>query len=76
MTYCTHFFVCWCQKRGVVCIREVLFFSPIDGLDVGVRLILWFLWMFVVETFDGICDIFEHGEVDEVFLVVPINFKT
>ena len=49
---------------------------PIDGLDVGVRLILWFLWMFVVETFDDICDIFEDVEVDDAVLVVPTKIKT
>ena len=69
-------FVFWCQERGVVHIGGVLRFCPVAEFDVGVRLILRFSWMFVVETFDGICDIFEHGEVDEVFLVVPINFKT
>ena len=37
----------------------------------GVRLILLFSWMFVVEIFDGICDIFEHGKVDEAGLGSP-----
>ena len=28
-----------------------------------------------METFDGICDIFEHGGLDNEVLVVPINIK-
>ena len=41
----------------------------------GVRLILRFLSVFVVETFDGIRDIFEHGEVDDAVLLVPIEIN-
>ena len=41
----------------------------------GVRLILRFLWIFVGETFDGVCNIFENGEVDDAVLVVPIEIK-
>ena len=59
-----------CPYRG----STVIF--PVDGVDMGVRLILWFSWMFVLETFDGTRDIFEHGEVDDAVLVVPINIKT
>ena len=70
-----NFFVCWCQERGVVHIGGVLCFCPVAGIDVGVRPILRFLWMFVVETFDGIHDIFENGEVDDEVLVVPIEIK-
>ena len=29
----------------------------------------------MVEAFDGICDIFEHGEVDNAVVAVPINIK-
>ena len=67
-----NFFVCWCQEKGVVSIGGVLCLCLVYGLDVGVRLILWFSWMFMVETFDGICNIFEHGDVDDAVLVIPI----
>ena len=69
-------FVFWYQERGVIHIGGVLLFPPVAGLDVGVRLILRFLLMFEVETFDGIHNIFEHGEVDDAVSVVSIKIKT
>ena len=30
----------------------------------------------MLETFDGICEIFEHGDLDNAFFVVPIEIKT
>ena len=70
-----NFFVCWCQERVAARIRGVLCFCPVAGLDVGVRPILRFLWMFVVENFDGICDIFEHGDLDDSPLLTPADKK-
>ena len=63
------------RRGGSSTSGEYCGFCPVVVLDVGVRLILWFLSVFVVETFDGIRDIFEHGEVDDAVLLVPIEIK-
>ena len=39
----------------------------------GVWLVLGFAWLKVVEALEGIDNIFQHGEVDAAFVLVPIQ---
>ena len=64
------------KEQGVVCIRYILGLYPVDRFDMGVRLILKFSWLVVVETHEDINNIGKHGEVHFVVVVVPIQIQS
>ena len=71
-----HFFVCWAKEREVVSFRCILGLCPVGMFDMGVRLILKFLWLLVIETLESIENIGEHGEVHYAVAIVPIPIQS
>ena len=54
----------------VLCLLEL---CSILGLEVRVWLVLRFLWMGMVEAFDGLTDIVEHGDVHFAVGIIPVE---
>ena len=70
------FFVVFVEGRTCVGVRNILNFCPIYRFDVRVRLVLRFAWSLMLKSFESICYICEHGEMDFVVNLVSIKIET
>jgi hypothetical protein len=51
----------------------VLGSGAVDWFDMGIRLVLTDVWRFVLELCESLRDVFEHGDVDSAFRLIPVN---
>lgn len=66
-------FACFVEERRCINVFHVLSFDTVCWFDMGVMLLLRTPWWLVLEACEGFGDILEHGYVDGLSHVVPVD---
>jgi hypothetical protein len=66
-------FACFVEERRCINVFHVLSFDTVCWFDMGVMLVLRTPWWLVLEACEGFGDILEHGYVDGLSHVVPVD---
>jgi hypothetical protein len=67
------FFALFVEWRGCVNIFCVLSFCAVGWFDMGVRLVLRDAWRCMLKTCERFGDIVEHGDMDSLSRVIPVD---